>query len=344
MLSNTIQNLLDIFFFTCSRIRSMIAKRLNVYQQRQILVVLFFIVMLWFSNKNIAFAGSTDDDSRIEYSSIYAGNLDHQDSIYAASELVRLGYETRYNLSSHNRQVRWWSITGEYSEYPGETSDNADFLYYSTHGSSNSDTSTTRQFTKIYRYDDYWDSPIDLLYADGGDTSRISYIDDNGWRWKPYRSYSKWDNDLEWAVIAACNQLEHFYSLEDGAHEYGKTLLGYPRRMHSIWGYHEGAPEGYNTSGIDKDTNIITYFLNLAITPSTTAGGPYSVENAWERANEYYSENDWSGVFHQSNRGDAMWSPNYFNGYYVGDDTANNSYPDVKFVYGPNATIREVDW
>lgn len=313
------------------------------------LTFLFIItfIFLFLITYSMSFAAAVDDDSQIEFSTIYAGNLNDQDWYYAKKDLLAYGYTRRLDGTSHEGQVRWWSISGEYPpDYPGEYSDGADFLYYSTHGTTNNDPSTNRQYTKVYRKPDYWQSPIDLLYADGGDTTSVKYIDD-GWRSKPIRSYSKWDNDLEWIILAACNQLEHFYSIEDGAHEYGKTLLGYPNRVHSIWGYHETAPEGpLYSDGFYRDTKIIRKFLKYTTQLNQApTGGPWSVRSAWEKANELYEITSWSGVYHVANRGEAMWSPNNWpDGKYVRDDTANNTTPDIDFVYGPDGNVRDVGW
>lgn len=294
---------------------------------RSFVISVFIFTLLLFFSHPVFLQAAPDDDYVAEYSVLYAGNLSSSDAYVARNWLRHYGWNEQLFGDSHKGQVRWWSITGEYSIYPGEYSDTADFLYVSTHGTSDGDPRTNRQYIKVYQHPNYMTHPIDILYADGNDNpSTIKFVD-KGWVSKPYRSNSKWDNDLEWIVIAACNQLEYFSSLEDGAHEYGKCLLGSPRRAHMILGYHDTAPD------LPQDEKIIEWYIKYTVDRNY---GRYSALNAWKWANREHNTYSWSAVYHKENVGEAMWSP-YSDPSRVNvlPDTPTSSYPNIYFIYNP---------
>lgn len=279
---------------------------------------------------------ATDDDYKAEYASIYAGSLNDQDAMEVAHCLDSWGWSRRILGTSLLNQVRWWSVVGEDPAHPGEYSDDADFLYYSTHGASNDDPATTRQRTLIYLNGNV----IDRLYADQADSPGDPAITADGWRVTGLQTASRWDNDLEWVVLAACNQLEYWASAEDGAHEYARAMLGYPRRMHSIWGYHEWAPEApLYSDGQYRDTKIALDFL----VSQSVATGYDAIDWAWENANEAYDIDQWSGVRHSLHYGETIWRPRYgSDGSTVDPDTSPWTYPDIEFVYTTAYYSRDV--
>lgn len=277
-----------------------------------------------------------DDDYRAEYAAIYAGNLNDQDVRYVAAFLDERGW-TRHMLgSSLQNQVRWWSVTGEDPAHPGEYADDADLLYYSTHGASNEDAATTRQRTLVYVNG----LVRDRLFADGGDAAGNPAITPSGWRVYGLQTPSRWDNDLEWVVLAACNQLEYWASEEDGAHEYGRALMGYPRRAHAIFGYHEWAPEApLYRDGLYRDTKIALDFLEL----QSVATGYQSASAAWEIANEAWGIPHWSGLRHRSTRGETIWRPeNGPNGTATFSDPSVWADPEIEFFYTSAVYTRDV--
>jgi len=279
---------------------------------------------------------ATDEDYRAEYASIYAGSLEDQDARKVAECLDSLNWSRRILGSSAYNQVRWWSVTGEDPLHPGEYADDADLLYYSTHGASNDDPALTRQRTLVYA-----DGAVrDRLYADGGDAAGNPAITPAGWRVTGLQTPSRWDNDLEWVVLAACNQLEYWGSEEDGAHEYARAMLGYPRRIHSIWGYHEWAPEApLYSDGLYRDTKIALDFLNS----QSRNTGYESVDWAWESANEAYGIGHWAGLRHASHVGETIWRPlNDPDGSTVRADSSAWSSPDIEFVYTAYSYSRDV--
>lgn len=222
--------------------------------------------------------------------------------------------------------MRWWSVTGGNSAYPGEYSDNADILYYSTHGYG--DGAANTPYTNI-SYNNL--ANVERLWADITDTTSDRVIN-KGWKNKPIQTLSRWDNDLEWAIIAACNQIE-YYGDNDGAHDYGKTLLGEPRRVHQVWGYHGLAPNN------GPDSTVIKHFIK-----ETNQVSSYAVATAWGRANTIPISNpNWSGVYHFANQGEATWSPESNpTGSKVTADTSNTSIPDINFKWKDG--VRDVNF
>lgn len=279
---------------------------------------------------------AVDDDYRAEYASIYAGNLGDQDARKFAECLDAWSWSRHMLGTSAYNQVRWWSVTGEDPLHPAQYADDADLLYYSTHGASNDDPALTRQRTLVY-----FDGVVrDRLYADGGDAAGNPALTPTGWRVSGLQTPSRWDNDLEWVVLAACNQLEYWGSEEDGAHEYGRAMLGYPRRVHSIWGYHEWAPEApLYSDGLYRDTKIALDFLNS----QSRSTGYESIDWAWESANEAYGIPHWAGLRHAAHLGETIWRPeNDSAGGSVTGDTSPWSVPEIEFVYTASTYTRDV--
>lgn len=280
---------------------------------------------------------ATDDDGRIEYASLYAGNLHDQDVYEVARCLDALGWTRYITGSSLRNQVRWWSITGDNPTDPAALySDGADLLYYSTHGASNEDVRETRQRTLIYMNG----SIRDRLYADGGDAGANPCITPSGWRTPGLQTFSRWNQDLEWVVLASCNQLEYWGASEDGAHEYARAMLGYPRRVHSIWGYHEWAPEApLYGDGLYRDTKIARDFL----ISQSFASGYEPIDWAWESANEAFGIPHWSGLRHAANQGETIWRPLVAGGgWTTAADTSVWTPPRIEFVFSSWVYSRDV--
>lgn len=297
---------------------------------------LLVIAMLWLSIGASIVSAAVDDDYRAEYASIYAGNLNDQDVMKVAERLDSWNW-TRHILGSSSRnQVRWWSITGEDPAHPGEYADDADLLYYSTHGASNDDPQLTRQRTLVYVNG----AVRDRLYADGGDAAGNPAITPSGWRVTGLQSPTRWDNDLEWVVLAACNQLEYWGSAEDGAHEYARAMLGYPRRVHSILGYHEWAPEApLYSDGLYRDTKIALDFIDS----QSCSTGYESIDWAWESANEAYGIPHWAALRHAEHEGETIWRPKYgSSGLSVDADSSPWAIPSIEFVYTSSTFTKDV--
>lgn len=265
---------------------------------------------------------ATDDDYVAEFSSLYGGDGNDSD-VYAADAALRQYAWTRgYLGSSKLNQVRWWSVIGEDPAHPGEFSDNTDFLYLSTHGPESTVPVAERPYTVVMNS---VGDALDYIYADqvDGDYSYPCVVPST-WRLYPTQTYSKWDNDLEWVVISACLQLDYQPSVDDGAHEYAESMVGYPRRVHSILSYDLTAPD------YPADDEIIREFIRYQNQRDLYR----SVEYAWETVNEEEQEEDWAMIYHVANRGETTWRPLFGpSGSTVLPDTSTSQLASIKLIH-----------
>ncbi|MEN8905378.1 MAG: hypothetical protein ABF289_05415 [Clostridiales bacterium] len=196
------------------------------------------------------------------------------------------------------------SFYGQKSDIKGSWDSNeTDILYWSGHG---------------------LDDGI-LSYYDG--TSYVSYLDSNfyGYNtvgddimfWDSYNGYttnSNWDSDMEWAIFAACNQ----FSTPELCRSWGRTLLGYPHRAHSAWGYSDDHTGSGSAPTGPTDTDIVLDFIGHA-----NSGN--SVKYSWLQANRDNGKRNWAGVSHYSNRYDRLWGEGI-----TYDSTSTAAYPDIR--------------
>jgi len=127
-----------------------------------------------------------------------------------------------------------------------------DFVYISGHG-------WTKPCIPIYERDSYGNFDYnEILYVleddsehdDDNEDNFIVYDDE--WEKYLYETNTRWSQDLEWAVLAACSQLSYDYG---NYKDWALAMIGKPR-MHSIWGYPNSAPAG------NTDEDVIEDFFN----------------------------------------------------------------------------------
>jgi len=129
---------------------------------------------------------------------------------------------------------------------------------------------------------------------------------------------SYWNNDLEWVIFAACNQMT-----EPARTKWAKTMLGTQHQVHGICGYDGTGP------GDIVDNAIVDKFMAYL-----NAG--YSFCFCWEMANETNGQRTityWGTLAHSGNRYDTL--SNY-------DDNSRNpipgSTPDIRYYSNSNPT------
>jgi len=248
-----------------------------------------------------AFAGS--------FAAIYGGTGDDSDAETFRTEMKDIGWSelfwatTEDESGGHTGLVKASDVLYE--------ADKADILYYSSHGFNDDGI----YYVTIHGAEPDHIYPNEDQAVDDGYTGYYNYIGDAWTKYSSEDGYytdSKWDNDLIWVVWAACNQIEDTIWDEDGAAKYGRTLCGYPHRLHQIMGYHDAAP------GDTIDWKVAQKFVQKA-----DAG--YYVKYAWEVANETYDRDQWSVVYHYANRHDKLNAPT--------TDTSYMDPPSIWFDY-----------
>ena len=183
-----------------------------------------------------------------------------------------------------------WDVTNGYPGMdPSPGANQRDILYLSTHGwpnqlrfynprwvGSNPDNADwTQQFDQNGEKDNIGPSA-------GGSWGSSTYgYQPNRWEigaaYKPgslTRTTSRWNDDIEWVVLAACDQLS---ATSDSRTRYARTLLGDPQRAHSIMGYKASGP------GDANDVSIVNSFFDLMQYQNK------NIRFAWLTANSYYS-------------------------------------------------------
>lgn len=250
-------------------------------------------------------------EDNFEASIWYIGNGSDADTTAAKNKLSSSPYSWVINYFKSSRNAG--NEPTAYDLY--NNSDYSDVVYISGHGYENH----TR--LPLYKADN---SISTWLYVSEKWAGSYPYI---GCEWKPgssTKTTSKWNGDLEWAILGPCNQLNLSTSEDSSAREWARVLCGDPVRMHAIVGYTGLAP------GDGVDTEIINEFFNYA-----NKNNGYTILNAWIRANNNHYAN-WAAIYHAANKSDHFHGQGSVTG-----DTDPNSDPDIKYlrVGGSEQTI-----
>ncbi|EYE87462.1 hypothetical protein Q428_13185 [Fervidicella metallireducens AeB] len=253
-----------------------------------------------------------------KFATAYHGNGYDYDANHFYSKLSGMGWTNVYNSTTASNTVKAEDILNT------AASKGADIVYYSTHGYS----PDNNQKYHLKLYSGYQGSEIDRIYPSGADALAdgykgfYNYIGDefisqdsiNG-----YYTNSKWSSNLEWIVLACCNQLEdRLFDSNDGCVKYARTMCGYPERFHQILGYHGGAPDD------TVDYKVADRFGDLC-----NANTLY-IKDCWKDANEYYNNDVWAVIYHYDNRTDKLKSPT--------SDTLVMSKPNIYFQYSGSSS------
>jgi hypothetical protein len=197
----------------------------------------------------------------------------------------------------YNFTQRRYSNQAQHSYINGYNGSNqADILYWSGHALPDGRMS-------------YYSGSTYVSYIDGfvGHEEVGSTI--GNWNSVGYYSNSQWNADLDWAIIAACDQ----FTNSDTREAWGRTLLGSYNRAHSVWGYAQVAPKGPIDSCV---LDYWTYYLQLG----------FSIKDAWFSAN-YDNDIDLpAGITHYDNRNDGMYPYGS-----VSASTSPQSYPNLYY-------------
>ncbi len=138
------------------------------------------------------------------------------------------------------------------------------------------------------------------------------------------KTESIWKDDLEWAIFAACSQLDYgsqgdgnWWNGLNNAQIWARTLLGDGNRAHGILGYYGSAPG-------DRDVTVVQNFILYSF--GTFYPNPiYKIPDAWRLANEWnlgFSGSNWAVVYHNANYDDYMLN--------MTSDTPNGSAYTIK--------------
>ncbi len=236
-----------------------------------------------------------------EFGVLYTGEFDDADARVFRDRMRALGwyqevFKTSHAASSTDRP-RHYNFTHGVDDKQTQAGDDCDILYVSGHG---------WRRAKIPIYDNR-PQVVDSISADSqcvGGPSVHPWEIGVDWLGQFPSNESRWDYDLEWAIFAACLQLDNrttsdklAYSnnapRESSAKAWGRTLLGTPGRMHGIFGYWDVAPAG------SYDTYVVNDFFTHA------AGHDDTVGTAWAQANAKYGWS-WAFLTHSENRNDRL--------------------------------------
>lgn len=111
-----------------------------------------------------------------------------------------------------------------------------------------------------------------------------SYNSTNG-----YYTNSNWNSNLNWVVLAVCNQL----TTNDNRNEWAKAMAG-THRVKGLMGYMAKAP-------VIDDEKIASKFVDLCF--NSTSKRPIY---AWVQANNYYGQGNSAALFHSVNQNDTL--------------------------------------
>lgn len=277
-----------------------------------------------------------EDSLATEYSVLYGGNGDDYDAHRFSYRLYYLGANgtwtgaTQSSNMAGEQDVNHWDVTTGYAgvdPYPG--GNQRDLLYLSTHGSSKiltfwdpSVSSNARERDqngrsdnvgpKLGTGDNYYNETVN--WEIGSD-----YIATN-------KTSSRWDNDTEWIVLAACTQLS---TKGDSRKHYARTLLGDPQRAHMILGYDTSTSGTATSPGDLYDWQIVDRFFDYIEARK-------SVRYSWLLANKDINidqADNAAVVTHKSNENELL-PP-------IGTatvDSASGSVPTLKYWYIPSMT------
>lgn len=244
-----------------------------------------------------------------KYAIIYSGSSSDSDAIILRNELDGYGWSRELFKTSFDPSKNPYHghLTHGVNDDMVEAADDADLLYYSGHGGWQAEL-TLHQW-----------SPYGPQHANSEDVSPDTACTNDapwevgiGWISEGVNE-SRWDSNIEWAVLAACVQLSTFpqnaFSGQSPAKTWARTLLGSPHRAHSIMGYTHYAPT--------NDDNVARYFARYSHQTR-------SVLDSWRTANNVYAPDyNWAYVSHYANRADYF--PTLFPGP-TPDTPANSSF------------------
>lgn len=233
-------------------------------------------------------------------------------------------------LGASNQPSHGSLTHGKYDDMT-EAGDDSDFIYLSGHGGY-------MAYLPIYVYgqDEDSEDPIDSISPDIACTNESPFEVGVGWVGGPGVNESRWDTDVEWAVLAACVQLDIDYHgainiwnpdriaafseanpTDSAAKTWARTMLGTPNRVHSIMGYDDAAPDA------PEDELVATEFCKCAFDEQR------SVLDSWRTANQRKAPGyNWAYVSHDANRADRLHGV----GTGVTADTPANSEYHVSFL------------
>ncbi len=238
-----------------------------------------------------------------EFGVLYTGNYDDADADAFRARMLGIGWRQEVwktsNSSRRSMKPAHFHFTDGIDGRLTESGDDCDLLYISGHG------------WRHAKFPIYWSkgasAPYDSISADTncvGGPSVHPWEVGVDWAGKWPSNESRWDYDIEWAIFAACNQLDYRTSSgrvaysdswprNSSAKVWARTLLGEPGRMHAILGYWGTAPAG------NHDVYVIEDFLDDCIDNDAT------VCDAWARANGKWGF-PWAYVVHSANRNDRL--------------------------------------
>jgi len=239
-----------------------------------------------------------DDASHHEYSVLYGGNFSPSDAHRFAFRLHYFGGtgiwtgKTQTSYDAPQDDVAHWDVTNGYSgvdRWPG--ANRRDLMYLSTHGWPGQLRFYSPRWVGSTRDNSDWRRRLDQ----NGHNDNIGPRDNDlcgsntfGWErnlweigatypgWSVTRTNSRWNDDIEWVFLAACNQLSAGGNSPGSRALYARTLLGDPRRAHSIMGYQATAP------GDATDVGIVDSFFDQVALGN-------SIRYSWLQANSYFS-------------------------------------------------------
>lgn len=267
-----------------------------------------------------------EDSTHTEYSVLYGGNFSDADAHRFSYKLAYLGPvgtwwgATQSSYYTDERDVNHWDVTNGWAGVdPYAGANQRDILYLSTHGTQNLMAFYDPSYSDDPdREEDQYDRGDnigpDTGFGGGAYTEMARWEIGSDWT-GTNRSISRWDDDIEWVFLAACNQLSSGY---DSRVRYARTLLGDPNRAHAIWGYDYSAP------GDADDVAIVNEFFEWI-------GEGTSIRYAWLKANESFGANDACGIVHAAMQYEGLppVSP-------LQSDSAVGSTPYINYWYIPS--------
>lgn len=174
-----------------------------------------------------------------------------------------------------------------------EAADDSDIVYISGHGYPNAE-------LPIFAYPTNDDSGpcVDSISPDTLCANTSPNEVGFAWTGGIGVNESAWDTDVEWVIMAACDQLDvhntNVYGNNSAAKCWARTLLGSPSRAHSIMGYDGASPTL-------TDAAIADEFARCAFNEER------SVLDSWRTANTREdSDRNWAYVAHEANRSDRL--------------------------------------
>lgn len=226
----------------------------------------------------------------------YDSQLDATDAVVVAAKFDIKGWTQEVyknaRLSSTSYQPYHYDFTHGYDDNQTQAGDDCDLLYVTGHGSQSG-------YLPISRYGS--STFVDEI---GPDTTLVcTPLWEVGTDWAGLfpSNESRWDHEIEWAVMANCWQMyggtpyvwPASAPTNSVAKMWARTLLGTPNRMHAIYGYRNVSYDQ------PTDTNVADRFFNSAF-------GGTKLADAWISANRAESQYQWAFATHTANRADYI--------------------------------------